>query len=623
MRYRGNIKNNANNINVAKKRKNFNVIAHKGMGCLLTLCILLLALSGCGDDENSGPGILVEHTEGNNIAVEKIAGDGSAEEDIVPTDNSGELTNEDDMEAQEEDDEVEEGELFNPAEATSYLDKTTCKVDTDSGEIKYSLTFKGDIPKSDDQEIYLFEISTYENEDSISGKEPLANKKKAKEMDFAVDYHGRYLFSRFIPAILHEGKYIPMAKGLYISNPGSIASNSKAYPKVGSKKGILIDGRTLGDEKFTSMNVKRVVYNIPLSLIVGETTDPNNPTFNYDYNGTTYHFNGAYVKIYDILFTKLTQEGCHCAAIILNDWNDNYMEMIHPKSRSKTAQSLYYAFNTEDEEGVRLLEATALFLAERYTTGEHGMVYDWIIANEVNQHKIWNYMDTNDLGYYSQSFEKSFRTFYYAIKSKYSNANVSFSIDHDWNDNDGDNSKFFNGRDFMYKFNEAAKAHGNYDWGLSIHPYPDPLPKVEYWKGNFDKSETARVMTPMNLSCLTKLMAKDEFRDTSGKVRNIGVTELGFSSSQGDALQGAAIAYCYLIIENNEYISSFLMNRQTDSEEEMKSGMALGIYTTGLEPKPTRDIFAIMDTDKRDDYIPQMLEIIGASSLEEALSWAK
>ncbi len=251
------------------------------------------------------------------------------------------------------------------------------------------------------------------------------------------------------------------------------------------------------------------------------------------------------------------------------------------------------------------------------------MVYDWVIANEINQQYIWNYMATTDVDYYTDSFEKSFRTFYNAIRANYSEARVYYSLDHDWNDNYGNNGRFFNGRDILYAFNETADKHGNYDWGLSIHPYPYPLTKTRFWLGTYDKSETAPILTPMNLSTLTDVMTKDDFLDTNGNVRQIGVTELGFSSRVGEKIQAAAFEYCYYIIEDNEYINCFLLNRQTDDGEALKSGLALGIYNNDYSAKYLAEVFAYIDTKKGMNYLDEMLEIIGADNLNQALSWAK
>lgn len=524
---------------------------------------------------------------------------------------------------------------FDVDNAFSYCFNPIAHISDSKEEILFDFTFDNGIPESDDDLVYLYEFSTFEKENILlqeeipdnseqsDKKEAIAVASKNKEISFNLTYKDRYLFSRFVPAILVNGNYVALCDGKYISNPEILAGNSREYLKIDSKKGILLDSNTIDTDKLYDLNVKRAVYNIPLSLIIGESNNDVFPTIDYEYNGEIYHFNGYYCAGYDSLFNYLDSQGIHATAIILNDYNKKYPEIMHPLSRKKTAKSQYYAFNTEEEAGVRLIEATAKFLAERYSSGEHGMVYDWVIANEINQQTIWNYMATTDLNYYTESFEKSFRIFYNAIKSAYAQSNIYFSIDHDWNDNYGNNSRFFNGRDLLYKFNEYACRGGNYNWCLSLHPYPAPLSKVRFWKGEFNKTEEAGVITPMNLSALTDVLIKDEMLNTDGQVRDIAVTELGFTSRGGERLQAAAFAYCYYIIDDNKYISSFLLNRQTDDLEALKSGLALGIYNNDYSPKYIKEVFKNIDSEDNDDYLNEMLEIIGAKSLDEALLWAK
>ncbi len=477
------------------------------------------------------------------------------------------------------------------------------------------------IPESDDAYLYLFARGCYEGEEDLSGK-PAASQLKGRECEFSFPYRESYLFEQFIPALLIDGEYVPVGEGVYLSNPEALASNRESYPETDSKKGLMLDPTLLGTDKLTDLGVKHAVYNIPLSAIMGETTDENFPTITYAHRGKNYQFNGAAIEGYDNLFTYLTNLGICSTAIVLNDWNEDYPELIHPEAREQSKDAFYYMFNSAEEEGVHELEAIAGFLAGRYS-GEHGIVHNWVIANEINQSKIWNYMDTDDVNYYAQEFEKAFRIFYQAARSHYANARVYFSIDHDWNDNRGKNSKYFNARDVVEAFNKAAAAHGNYDWGIAIHPYPDPLTRVNYWSQQYDKTMDAELLTIMNLSALTDFLRQEEYLDTKGEVRSITITELGFTSSSGEKLQAAAFAYCYLILEENPYVDAFILSRQTDAPEEVVQGLAFGIYEYDHTEKFLKDIFRYIDTDRAGEYTEFMLNILGADSLEEALSWAE
>ena len=65
------------------------------------------------------------------------------------------------------------------------------------------------------------------------------------------------------------------------------------------------------------------------------------------------------------------------------------------------------------------------------------------------------------------------------------------------------------------------------------------------------------------------------------------------------------------------------MNRQTDAPEEVKQGLAFGIYEYDHSPKYIKDVFRYIDTDQAAKYTDFMLNILEVDSLEEALSWAQ
>ncbi len=505
-------------------------------------------------------------------------------------------------------------------ELISYGEITDCSIKEDGKTVGLTLTLP-DIPGSDDALVYLFEFEVYEDTDAFGDfeRKPIASMEKAVNCEFQWTYKEEQLFRQFVPALLVHGEYIPVSSSSYINNPEVIARNTDDYPESRSKKGLLLDPELLGTPKLEELGVQHAIYNIPLSIILGETTDDTYPTIFYDYRGKTYQFNGAAIAGYDNLFYYLTAKGMLTTAIILNDWNEEHPELIHPLSRNKKSGAYYYAFNCAEEEGCLYLEAIACFLAERYSGGEYGLVSSWVIANEINQHKLWNFMDTSDITMYAVEFEKALRVFYNAAKRNFAGAKVYLSIDHDWNDNEGKNDKFFNARDMLEAVNKAARQKGNYDWGVAIHPYPAPLTRVNYWNQTYDKTMDAPVLTPMNLSTVTDFLKQEEYLDRSGNVRSISVTELGFTSNSGEKLQAAAFAYCYYIIDANPYIEAFIMNRQTDAMEEVKQGLSFGIYKIDHTPKFIYKIFKEIDTEQGMDNVDFMLNIIGAESLEEAL----
>ena len=541
----------------------------------------------------------------------------------VPTE--GDAVETGNMEVESEEEKLErltEGDVhLDAAQLMDFASDTVLQFDETQESLVYTLAMP-QIPESDDAYLYLFALECYEDEGELPG-EPAASGLKGTACEVTFPYEEDFLFERFVPTLLLDGKYVPLAKGTYLANPEALAGNQDSYPAIASKKGLLLDPTMLYTEKLTDLNVKHAIYNIPLSNIMGETADETFPTITYTYKGKDYLFNGASINGYDGLFSYLTELGMCSTAIVLNDWNDEFPELIHPDARNKNDDAYYYMANAAEEEGATTLEAVASFLTERYSSGEHGMVHNWVIANEINQHKIWNYLDTEDVSYYAQEYEKFFRIFYQAAKSSYANAKVYFSVDHVWNDDKGDGKKFFSARDVIEQFNIAAAAHGNYDWGIAIHPYPDPLTRVNYWSQEYNKTQDAPTLTIMNLSVLTDFLKQEEYLNAQGDVRSITITELGFSSQSGEKLQAAAFAYCYYIVDANPYIEAFIMNRQTDAPEEVAQGLAFGIYRYDQSEKFIKDVYCYIDTEEAAKHTEFMLNILKAESLEEALGWAE
>ena len=53
------------------------------------------------------------------------------------------------------------------------------------------------------------------------------------------------------------------------------------------------------------------------------------------------------------------------------------------------------------------------------------------------------------------------------------------------------------------------------------------------------------------------------------------------------------------------------------------AGLAFGVYEYDHSGKYIKDVFRYIDTDRAGEYTGFMLNILGAASLEEALSWAE
>ena len=483
----------------------------------------------------------------------------------------------------------------------------SCSI-VDSSKVEITVKSEG-IPKSDDKYYYLFQEATYE--DSITEESvPIAKVYKSDDTSFTIDLNkgtaDTRLFSKFQVAVKQDDQFVTISHAKYITNPGGCAGYSYGGMQHKSIKGLLPDPLRIGE--LQDLGCEYATYNIPLSHIL--VTSGGIP---YTYGGVTYHFNSQIMNDYDTLFKRLNNMGIDVAAIILNNASTSaFPEITHPSARSGSTAP-YYMFNATNESGVKALAAIGSFLANRYSGSGHGNVSMWIIANEVNARKEYNYMTHTDVNTYTTAFTRAFRVFYNAIKSQNSAAQVYIPIDQRWTYNT-EKTGDYDAKDVLDIFAASLSEYGNIDWGLAAHPYSFPNGNTAFWNSSkyVNHTESTPCITMDNIEVLTNYMKNESMLDTSGNVRSIILSEIGYSSTSGQALQAAAFAYAYVKMEQNGYIDALMLSRQTDAGDEIAAlGLALGLQTTGGGKKQIWNVFKYIDTDKRKEVISFAYDIVG------------
>lgn len=497
---------------------------------------------------------------------------------------------------------------------------STCAID-ESGKVLITATGEG-IPKSDDKFYYLFALNTYES-GIAEDAEYISREYKDSETSFTANLNynssNSRLFKKFAVAVKLDGKYVQVSTPSFITNPEAIAKYSSVFQQPASKKGVLVDPNKLRGGELDDLGVKQAAYNIPVARLLGPTTSAAYPTVYYTYNGRTYTLNGQVIAEYDLVFSTLTAKGITTTAIILNNYSSAYPQLIHPQARSG-GSAPYYMFNGAEESGVEYMAAIGTFLAERYSGNSHGRISNWIIANEINARKEWNYMAYTDIETYVEEYARGFRVFYNAIKSVSSSARVYISLDQQWDRNIKNNTNY-DGRDILDVFNRNISSKGNIDWGVAQHPYNVPLTEARIWKASKYVSHSAdtSMISMNNIEVLINYLKQEHFLTDDGQVRSILISELGYTSHAGEALQAAAFAYAYYKIEAYDEIDGFLLNRQTDAAEEVAQGLAFGLSSAGGGHKQIYNVFKYIDTGQHSQYTDFAKDIIGISSWSEII----
>ncbi len=464
------------------------------------------------------------------------------------------------------------------------------------------------LPSSDDGLYYLYADEVYQ--DGTVGTVVATTERAANAtFSFPLNHYaeGSNLSKKFLVAVKSGGSMSQVSDEHYITNPEAIATKTVARNDHGMK-GILPN--TADAATFQDLGVAQMVYNLYMGDIVGPAADPAQ-TIAFDYCGKSYQFNGAALAQYDGFVRWCSANNFQLTMTILNNKTAAGADLIHPLSRDSHVCP-GYAMNTKEDGGTQHIKAIAAFLAQRYSGGAYGTVDNWVIGNEVNARTEWYYMNSTNIELNVSEYVKAFRIFYNEIKAVNGNARVYTSFDQEWNRKS--NPGCFLSKEYLDRFNYYINREGNIDWSLSVHPYNAPLFDPYAWKQQAQYVNTTLAtpyITMENIYILTDYMCQASFLAPGGKVRNISLSEIGYTSSFGEDAQAASITYAYTMAENNPYITSFILFRETDDAHEMESHIAQGLKNLDGSKKMAYDFYKYLGTAQAATYKDKASQIIG------------
>ena len=376
------------------------------------------------------------------------------------------------------------------------------------------------------------------------------------------------LFKKFTVCVMNGGALTPVSNSMYITNPEGCASAAPGRMDFG-KKGILpaLEKNIADLNQPADLGVKQVNLNIPLSVI-----DNPGKLAGYDYSVRKYNAMGMQVNV-----------------IVLADINSG--GYINPYAADGLGAHNYYGLNANTTEGVNSLANAASFLGRHYAGGANGQVDNFIIGNEVNAWWLWNYMNCGSNDVFMNEYANAFRIMYNGIKSENATANVYCCIDHQWARAEA--SYYISGKEFVTKFNNIIKSQGNVDWRLAVHPYNAPLYAPNAWAtgGGVTHSQNTAYVTMANIDVLTDFMCSSDMLSSTGAVRSVKCSEVGYTSANGENLQAASLVYAYLVAENNRYIDGLVISREMDHIGDIAQGMVSGLCNTDASHKMGYDFY--------------------------------
>jgi hypothetical protein len=480
---------------------------------------------------------------------------------------------------------------------------TSCTIQGDNVVVNVSCS---SVPSSSDGKFYLYADEVYQ--DGCVGKivaETAAGTNAT--FTFPLNHYTAEsnLSKKFLVAV-KSGSMVQVSDEHYITNPEAKATKTVARNDHGMK-GILPNSADAAT--FKDLGVAQMVYNLYMGDIVGPGDGSN--VIPFSYNGVDYQFNGAALAQYDGFVRWCHANGFQLTMTILNNKTEAGADLIHPLSRDAHVCP-GYAMNTKEDGGTQHLKAIAAFLAQRYSGGAYGTVDNWVIGNEVNARTEWYYLNSTNIELNVSEYVKAFRIFYNEIKAVNANARVYTSFDQEWNRKS--NPGCFLSKEYMDRFNYYMNREGNIDWSLSVHPYNAPLFDPYAWKQQSQYVNTTLAtpyITMENIYILTDYMCQASYLNPAGAVRNISLSEIGYTSSFGEDAQLASIVYAYTMAENNPYISSFILFRETDDAHEMESHIAQGLKNLDGSKKMSYDAYKNLGTANAAAVKAQASQIIG------------
>lgn len=243
------------------------------------------------------------------------------------------------------------------------------------------------------------------------------------------------------------------------------------------------------------------------------------------------------------------------------------------------------AHNVMDPVGLAYYRGVLEYLGRYFSdpSGNNGQIFRYTIGNEVDQHWAWYNLGEIEMEEVVEIYLTSCRIADLALRSQHPDYRIYLSFTHYWDKLGGiaDPLKCANMRDFLDRFAARAKEEGDFPWALCIHPYPVNLRNQEFWNDTEPTDDfNTEYITFKNLQVARRYLQQQSML-YNGQVRTINLGEQGFDVKiDGDplkeAVQAAALAYSFKIVEQVPEVEAYLYHRQIDHPDE--NNLLFGVW---------------------------------------------
>ena len=485
---------------------------------------------------------------------------------------------------------------------------------------------KGRLPGGKDY--YLAEVTPWEDLDAEGlGDElvPLKHRRFCKSLTRRVERDGIVYdrsLSRWAVVTLDEGgNPVLYSHARYADRIKQVRKAPKM--ELTGKKGLGGFSMNKFSSDLDSMDIRSVTVNIHLNSLLYASERPG--TFAREYGGRTYWFDSAKVARTDKVLEYCTSRGIITSAITLVGLNSADPELT-PVFRHPDCDGGFYTMpNMTTVEGFNAYAAVLDFLADRYSSGEHGRINNWIIHNEVDYGIGWTNMGKQPYEAYMDAYEKSMRL-NYNIATRYDpNTWVLGSYTHNYTVGEDENG--FPVRSMLEDHVRYSDAEGDFRWGVAQHPYPQDLNNPRLWADDTQSiySTETKYLTFKNLEVIDEWIRRPEHFYKGKTKRLLFLSENGTNSpsySEKDlADQAAGACWAWKKIEALPGIDAAQWHAWIDNRGEFGLRIGLRRYPDDeTEPggiKPAWEVWKAVGTDREDEVFAPYLKVMGLNDWSE------
>ena len=354
-------------------------------------------------------------------------------------------------------------------------------------------------------------------------------------------------------------------------------TDKRKYPNRKSIKGLQPDSQDIN--QIVGNEVHTIAINIVWAYWQPTLKKSSCSGGEFLYNGLCYKLNQGEINT----IKQYTKAEVMVTAIVYGvpDW-----------AKRSCKEAVAQMFCAPTDQGSKYYGLFAQFIAY-YFNGENGngRIADFVIHNEVNAIGWFNFGCNNgncNVDTWTTIYAQSYNNAYDGIKKEQKNAKILISLEH----------HFFKNLDYLIKSIDSVVSGetfleklipklGNRQWRIAFHSYPPDLKKPAFGANDHPH------ITFGNIGALSGWLHKKY--PNKPHAWEIQLTENGINGIDSSmyTAQRNYLCQAFKNILGTPGVESFIYHRLMDHNDEIKQGLALGLWRSSNSFKPAWELFAL------------------------------